>query len=64
MLPVVNKLVAALAGVKTSCPSPGPELSIVAAAPALGASAAPVAQTSVPAALKVKVLSPPAVSID
>ena len=64
MLPVVNKLVAAATGVKTNCVSPAVEMSKVTSPPALDSITEPVAQTSVPAASKVKVLTPPVVSFD
>jgi hypothetical protein len=63
LLPVVKRLVAALAGVKTKDVSPAAEVSKVTSAAALDSIKEPVAQTSVPAALKVKVLVPPAVSL-
>ena len=62
MLPVVNKFVAAFAGVKTNCVSPAVEISKSTSSAALDSITEPVAQTSVPAASKVKVLTPPAVS--
>ena len=61
--PVVKRLVAALAGVKTNCVSPAAEVSKVTSFAALDSIKEPVAQTSFPAALKVKVLVPPAVSL-
>ena len=62
MLPVVNKLVVAAAGVKTNCVSPATEISKSTSLAALDSITEPVAQTSVPAALKVRVLTPPVVS--
>ena len=64
LLPVVKRLVAASAGVKTNCVSPAAEVSKVTSFAALDSIKEPVAQTSVPAALKVKVKTPPAVSLD
>ena len=64
LLPVVKQFVAALTGVKTNCVSPAAEVSKVTSFAALHSIKEPVAQTSVPAALKVKVLTPPAVSFD
>ena len=65
LLPVVSKLVAAAAGVKANAVSPAVEVSKVTAPPALDSIIEPVAQTSVPAALKVNAATPPeVVSID
>ena len=62
MLPVVNKFVAAFAGVKTNCVSPAVEISKSTSAVALDSITEPVAQTSEPAASKVNVAVPPVVS--
>ena len=60
--PIVSKLVAAFAGVKTNCLSPAAQVSKVASLQALDSITEPVAQTSDPAASKVRVLVPPVVS--
>ena len=60
ILPVVKRFVAASAGVKTNCPSPATDLSKATSAAALDSINEPVAQASVPLALKVKVAVPPA----
>ena len=62
MLPVVKRLVAALAGVKTNWVSPAAEISNVTSELPLDSITEPVAQTSSPAALNVKVFVPPVVS--
>ena len=62
MPPVVNKLVVAAAGVKPNCVSPAVEISKSTSFAALDSITEPVAQTSVPAASKVRVLTPPVVS--
>ena len=64
LLPVVKQLVAASAGVNTNCVSPAAEVSKVTSFEFLDSINDPVAQTSVPAALKVRVAVPPAVSFD
>jgi len=64
LLPVVKQFVAASAGVKTNWVSPAVEVSKVTSLAALDSIIELVAQTSVPAALKVKVAVPPAVSLD
>ena len=64
MLPIVSKLVAAAAGVKANAVSPTVEVSKVTAPAALDSIIEPVAQTSVPAALRVYALTPPVVSTD
>ena len=63
LLPVVKRLVAASTGVKTNCVSPAAEVSKVTSSEFLDSISEPVAQTSVPAALKVRVLVPPSVSL-